>query len=114
GDRARQITRALTEEDFNEFETEQDLNLHYATFTSYNDSFDVNVAYPPLDINNTLGEVVSRNKLKQLRIAETEKYPHVTYFFNGGVEEANEGEERIIIPSPQVATYDLQPEMSAP
>src|SRR5699024_3868197 len=114
GDRARQITRALTEDGFDGFETQQDLDLHYATFTSYDDNFNVNVAYPPLDIEDTLGEVISRNGLKQLRIAETEKYPHVTYFFNGGVEEPNEGEERIIIPSPKVATYDLQPEMSAP
>jgi len=114
GDRARQITRAFTEDGFDKFDTGPDLNLHYTTFTSYDDEFDVEVAYPPLDINNTLGEVVSSNNLKQLRIAETEKYPHVTYFLNGGVEPPNEGEERMIIPSPKVATYDLQPEMSAP
>jgi len=115
GDRARQITRALTEEGFNEFETKKELNLHYNTFTSYDDTFTwVNVAYPPLNLKNTLGEVISNHHLKQLRIAETEKYPHVTYFFNGGVETPFEGEERIVIPSPKVATYDLQPEMSAP
>lgn len=115
GDRARQITRALTEENFDEFDVEQDLNLHYATFTSYDDDFtQVEVAYPPLDLKNTIGEVVSNRNLKQLRIAETEKYPHVTYFFNGGEEDPFEGEERILIPSPKVATYDLQPEMSAP
>lgn len=114
GDRARQITRALTEDDFDKFETEQ-LDLHYTTFTSYDDEFKkVHVAYPPADILNTLGEVVSSKQLKQLRIAETEKYPHVTYFFNGGEETAFEGEDRILIPSPKVATYDLQPEMSAP
>lgn len=115
GDRARQITRALTEKNFDEFEVEKDLNLHYATFTSYDDNFTwVEVAYPTLDLKNTIGEVVSDHNLKQLRIAETEKYPHVTYFFNGGKETPFEGEERILIPSPKVATYDLQPEMSAP
>ena len=113
GDRARQITRALTEKDFSAFKTERNLDLHYTTFTSYDDDFDVEVAYPPLEITDTLGEVVSRNHLKQLRIAETEKYPHVTYFFNGGQENAYDGEQRILIPSPKVATYDLQPEMSA-
>ncbi|SMO43932.1 2,3-bisphosphoglycerate-independent phosphoglycerate mutase [Fodinibius sediminis] len=114
GDRARQITRALIEPGFSEFEVEDNLNLHYATFTAYDETFDVEVAYPPLRLQNTLGEVVSRHHLNQLRIAETEKYPHVTYFFNGGEEEPFEGEERILIPSPKVATYDLQPEMSAP
>jgi len=115
GDRARQITRALTEDEFNKFQVEKDLNLHYTTFTSYDDTFaNVEVAYPPLKLENTLGEVVSSHGLKQLRIAETEKYPHVTYFFNGGEEDPLDGEERIMIPSPKVATYDLQPEMSAP
>lgn len=114
GDRARQITRALTEPGFDKFEVDQDLNLHYATFTAYDETFDVEVAYPPLALNNTLGEVVSRHNLNQLRIAETEKYPHVTYFFNGGEEEPFKGEQRVLIPSPKVATYDLQPEMSAP
>jgi 2,3-bisphosphoglycerate-independent phosphoglycerate mutase len=71
------------------------------------------VAYPPVRLKNTLGEFVSASGLKQFRIAETEKYPHVTYFFNGGEETPNEGEDRIVIPSPKVATYDLQPEMSA-
>ncbi|NGP87773.1 2,3-bisphosphoglycerate-independent phosphoglycerate mutase [Fodinibius halophilus] len=115
GDRARQITRALTEDGFNKFEVEDNLDLHYTTFTSYDDTFQhVEVAYPPLALKNTLGEIVSKHGMQQLRIAETEKYPHVTYFFNGGEEEAVEGEHRIMIPSPQVATYDLQPEMSAP
>ncbi len=114
GDRARQITRALCEEGFDEFDTEA-LDLHYSTFTSYDESFDyVRVAFPPADISNTLGEYISGKHLKQLRIAETEKYPHVTYFFNGGEETPFKGEERILIPSPKVATYDLQPEMSAP
>jgi 2,3-bisphosphoglycerate-independent phosphoglycerate mutase len=114
GDRARQITRALTEKDFSEFEVEDDLNLHYTTFTAYDENFDVEVAYPPLQLQNTLGEIVSSHGLEQLRIAETEKYPHVTYFFNGGEETPFEGEERLMISSPKVATYDLQPEMSAP
>lgn len=114
GDRARQITRALSEDNFDKFETEE-LGLHYTTFTSYDESFDhVHVAFPPATIPITLGEYVSSKHLKQLRIAETEKYPHVTYFFNGGEEEASKGEDRILIPSPKVATYDLQPEMSAP
>lgn len=115
GDRARQITRAFTEDGFDEFEVEQDLNLHYVTFTEYDETFkNVEVVFPPLELKNTLGEVVSKHHLKQLRIAETEKYPHVTYFFNGGEEKPLEGEQRILIPSPKVATYDLQPEMSAP
>ena len=115
GDRARQITRALTEKGFDEFDVEEELSLHYTTFTSYDDDFeDVEVAYPPLELKNTLGEIISKKHLKQLRIAETEKYPHVTYFFNGGEETPFEGEDRILIPSPKVPTYDLQPEMSAP
>ena len=115
GDRARQITAALTDPGFDGFEAEPDLDLHYVCFTQYNKQFTrVHVAYPPISMNNTLGEVVAARGLRQLRIAETEKYPHVTYFFNGGVEEPNEGEDRKMIPSPKVATYDLQPEMSAP
>lgn len=115
GDRARQITSALTDPDFDGFETEKDLNLHYVCFTQYDKRFtNVEVAYPPLSLVNTLGEVVAGHGLKQLRIAETEKYPHVTYFFNGGVEEPNKGEDRKLIPSPKVPTYDYQPEMSAP
>lgn len=114
GDRARQITKALLNLD--DVPVQSGLNhLHYVTFTSYDETFDdhVHVAYPPVRLENTLGEYVSGKGLKQLRIAETEKYPHVTYFFNGGEETANEGEDRIMIPSPKVATYDLQPEMSA-
>jgi 2,3-bisphosphoglycerate-independent phosphoglycerate mutase len=113
GDRARQISRALNEEGFSEFDVE-DLDLHYTTFTSYDETFEfAQVAYPPQVLNNTIGEWVSNKGLKQFRIAETEKYPHVTYFFNGGVEVPNEGEDRTVIPSPKVATYDLQPEMNA-
>ncbi|WP_020403270.1 2,3-bisphosphoglycerate-independent phosphoglycerate mutase [Gracilimonas tropica] len=113
GDRARQISRALNEKGFDEFDVEK-LDLHYTTFTSYDKTFEfAHVAYPPQDLKNTMGEWISKQGLKQFRIAETEKYPHVTYFFNGGVETPNEGEDRIVIPSPKVATYDLQPEMSA-
>lgn len=114
GDRARQITKALFQIGQLPFHTEE-LSLHYVTFTSYDETFDafVKVAYPPVRLDNTLGEYLSKKGLKQLRIAETEKYPHVTYFFNGGEETPNAGEERIMIPSPKVATYDLKPEMSA-
>lgn len=114
GDRARQITKALFQIGEIPFDTEN-LDLHYATFTAYDETFEdfVNVAFPPVRLKNTLGEFVSSKGCKQLRIAETEKYPHVTYFFNGGKETANKGEDRIMIPSPKVATYDLQPEMSA-
>ncbi len=115
GDRARQITSALTDPAFDGFEAEKNLDLHYVCFTQYDKRYtNVHVAYPPLSMVNTLGEVVAAQGLKQLRIAETEKYPHVTYFFNGGVEEPNEGEDRKMVPSPKVPTYDLQPEMSAP
>lgn len=115
GDRARQITTALTDPEFDSFDTEKEPGLHYVTFTQYDKRFTrVRVAYPPVSLRNTLGEVVSCHGLRQLRIAETEKYPHVTYFFNGGVEEPYAGEDRKLIPSPKVATYDLQPEMSAP
>lgn len=115
GDRMRQLNKAFLRFDEVEFETE-DLDLNIASFTSYDDQFSdhIKVAYPPADLKNTLGEYVSNQGLHQLRIAETEKYPHVTYFFNGGVEEANKNEDRIMVPSPKVATYDLQPEMSAP
>jgi len=113
GDRAREITRALTEPDFDSFEREL-LNLHYYCFTQYDATFNqVEVVFKPVPMTNTLGEVVSKAGKKQLRIAETEKYPHVTYFFNGGIETPNAGEERMLVASPKVATYDLQPEMSA-
>jgi 2,3-bisphosphoglycerate-independent phosphoglycerate mutase len=114
GDRARQITKALFSVDGIPFKME-DLDLHYVTFTAYDETFDsfVNVAFPPVRMTNTLGEYVSAKGLKQLRVAETEKYPHVTYFFNGGEETPNKKEDRIMVPSPKVATYDLKPEMSA-
>ncbi|MEM1056108.1 MAG: 2,3-bisphosphoglycerate-independent phosphoglycerate mutase [Bacteroidota bacterium] len=112
-DRARQITRAFIEEDFEGFERIPP-EVRYATFTPYHKDFDVPVAFPKQDLTETLGEVVSRAGRTQLRAAETEKYPHVTFFFNGGREVQFEGESRILEPSPKVATYDLQPEMSAP
>jgi 2,3-bisphosphoglycerate-independent phosphoglycerate mutase len=113
-DRARQISTALTDPSFSEFDREDDLSLYYATFTSYSGDFDFPVVFPDVDLKQTLGEVISSLGGRQLRSAETEKYPHVTYFFSGGREEPFEGEDRILVPSPKVATYDLQPEMSAP
>ena len=112
-DRARQLTRAFIEEDFEGFGRTPPA-VHYATFAPYHKSFAVPVAFPKGDLADTLGEVVSRAGLTQLRAAETEKYPHVTFFFNGGREVQFEGESRVLVPSPKVATYDLQPEMSAP
>lgn len=112
-DRAREITRALTESGFSRFQTES-LKLHYATMTQYQQDFDFPVLFEPLSLHNILGEIVADARLKQLRIAETEKYAHVTFFFNGGEERVFEGEDRIMVPSPRVATYDLQPEMSQP
>ena len=91
------------------------LNLHYTTMTNYDATFkNVNVIYNKDNIKNTLGEVLERNNKTQIRIAETEKYPHVTFFFSGGREKEFEGERRLMVRSPKVATYDLQPEMSAP
>jgi 2,3-bisphosphoglycerate-independent phosphoglycerate mutase len=112
-DRARQLTRALTDPDFDAFPVVH-LDLDYVTFAKYDNSFPFPVAFPKVNLTHTLGDVVSKAGLKQLRAAETEKYPHVTYFFNGGREDAFPGEDRILVPSPKVATYDLQPEMSAP
>jgi len=113
-DRARQLTRAFLAPDFAEFEREYVPRLaRYCTLTQYSEEFDVPVAFPPERIRNSFGEYISNLGLRQLRIAETEKYPHVTYFFNGGVETVFPGEERIMVPSPHVATYDLKPEMSA-
>jgi len=112
-DRGRQITQALTQEDFAE-QGMKTLDLHYVTMTNYDDSFKgVRVMFDKDNLTQTLGEVLEANGKKQIRIAETEKYPHVTFFFSGGREEAFEGEKRILCPSPKVATYDLQPEMSA-
>ncbi len=111
-DRARQLTRAFTDSDFAGFERVK-LNVAFVCMTQYDATIDAAVAFPPETLVNTLGEVLAKNNLRQLRIAETEKYAHVTFFFNGGVETPNVLEDRVLIPSPQVATYDLQPEMSA-
>ena len=112
-DRGRQITQALTQRDFPEQDMHK-MDLYYVTMTNYDDSFiGVKVAYDKEHLHNTLGEVLGKRGLKQIRIAETEKYPHVTFFFSGGAEKPFEGENRILCPSPKVATYDLQPEMSA-
>ena len=112
-DRGRQLTQALSQMPFPAQDMEP-LSLYYVTLTNYDESFkDVNVVYDKENIQQTLGEVLAAAGKKQIRIAETEKYPHVTFFFNGGREEPFDGEERILCPSPKVATYDLQPEMSA-
>ena len=114
-DRARQITRAMSEKEFNGFERKTGfLNPTYICFTRYDASFtNVKIAFKPQVLTNTLGEYLASLGLTQLRIAETEKYAHVTFFFNGGVEKPNDNEDRELIASPKVATYDLQPEMSA-
>jgi 2,3-bisphosphoglycerate-independent phosphoglycerate mutase len=112
-DRVREISIALNDHSFNEFET-ANLDLKYYTLTEYQASFPYPVLFKPMKMDKIFGEVVSEAGMTQLRIAETEKYAHVTYFFNGGEETQYPGEERILIPSPKVATYDLQPEMSAP
>jgi len=111
-DRMRQLCTALTVPGFDAFAAEPP-HGHVTTLTQYEAHYPVQVAFPPKDIRGTLGEVVAGEGLRQLRVAETEKYAHVTYFFNGGNETPNPGEERELIPSPKVATYDLQPEMSA-
>lgn len=112
-DRGRQISQALTQKDFPEQEMST-LDIHYVTMTSYDDSFDnVEVVFEKDNLKNTLGEILSKKGKNQIRIAETEKYPHVTFFFSGGRETEFEGEKRILCPSPKVATYDLMPEMSA-
>ncbi len=112
-DRARQIMKALSEKEFENFERKNFPRLNIVTFTQYEANLSVKVAFPPESLNNFIGQIVSENGLKQYRTAETEKYPHVTYFFNGGVEIPLPGEERHLIPSPRVATYDEAPEMSA-
>lgn len=113
-DRAREITRAFIEPNFSDFTRVTGyLNPKYVSMTQYNKDFTgLEVAFKPQTLTNTFGEYISKKGLKQLRIAETEKYAHVTFFFNGGVEKANEGEVRVLIPSPKVLTYDLKPEMS--
>ena len=115
-DRAIQISNVFTNEDFRGFDRgeKQPKNLHFVCFTHFSETVKGYVAFKPTNLDNTLGEVLSQNNLKQLRIAETEKYPHVTFFMSGGREAEFPGEERILIASPKVATYDLKPEMSAP
>ncbi|MCE5096617.1 2,3-bisphosphoglycerate-independent phosphoglycerate mutase [Staphylococcus devriesei] len=112
-DRAAQLSEIFTNNAFDGFKVERVNNLFYATFTKYNDNVDAEVVFEKVDLNNTIGEVAQDNNLKQLRIAETEKYPHVTYFMSGGRNDKFEGERRRLIDSPKVATYDLKPEMSA-
>ncbi len=112
-DRAREITRVFADDNFNEFQKEK-MKVFYVCMTNYDASMpNVNVAFKPEALKNTLGEYISKKGLKQLRIAETEKYAHVTFFFNGGIEKTYDLEDRCLIPSPKVATYDLKPEMSA-
>jgi len=113
-DRARQITRAFVEDSFNGFERKKRPQIHYVCLTQYAADIPAPVAFPPVSLTNVLGEYLQDLGKTQLRIAETEKYAHVTFFFNGGREAAFAGEKRILINSPNVATYDLQPEMSAP
>ncbi len=112
-DRARQLTRAFVDQDFAGFARPQKPDVAFTCLAEYDATIAAPVAFPPQEITNTLGEVLSAQGLRQLRIAETEKYAHVTFFFNGGVETPNPGEERQLIPSPKVATYDLKPQMSA-
>ena len=112
-DRARQIIKSLSEINFSDFKRNFAPKLDIVTFTQYDANLNVKVAFPPESLDNFVGKIVSENGLRQYRTAETEKYPHVTYFFNGGVEVPLPGEERHLIPSPRVATYDMAPEMSA-
>jgi len=112
-DRAREITRAFVDPALDKFQRRMRPQVHYVCMTQYDATIDAPVAFAPQNLNNTLGEVLADSGLRQLRIAETEKYAHVTFFFNGGVEEPNPGEDRILIPSPDVPTYNLKPEMSA-
>jgi len=112
-DRVRQLSQAFLSKRFRKFPAGKRPKVHYVTLTEYDETYDCPVVFPSVSLKDVLGKVVGRAGKKQLRIAETEKYPHVTYFFNGGEEKAFKGEERIIVPSPKVATYDLQPEMSA-
>jgi 2,3-bisphosphoglycerate-independent phosphoglycerate mutase len=107
------LTRAFTGLNFDGFERERIRNLHFATFTQYDRSINTPIVFPPISPSTTLGSVFAENGVANLRIAETEKFAHVTWFFNGGVEREFMRENRILVPSPQVATYDLKPEMSA-
>ena len=114
-DRAREITKAINDAEFDGFSRKAVRSLGaYVTLTEYHQDFTYPVAFPPVSITHTLGEVLAEKGLTQLRLAETEKYAHVTFFFNGGRDDPFPGESRILIPSPKVKTYDMQPEMSAP
>jgi 2,3-bisphosphoglycerate-independent phosphoglycerate mutase len=113
-DRARQMTRAIMDPDFKGFERARFPKIHYLGMVQYDEAFTLAIAYPPQNLSNVLADVLARAGKTQFHSAETEKYPHVTFFLNGGVEEPKPGEDRVMIPSPKVATYDLQPEMSAP
>ncbi|MPM43919.1 2,3-bisphosphoglycerate-independent phosphoglycerate mutase [bioreactor metagenome] len=112
-DRARQLTWAFVKDDFEDFTREKRPKVYFVCMAQYDETLDVPVAFPPIKLKNVLGEVLSMHGLTQLRIAETEKYAHVTYFLNGGKEDRYEGEDRCLIPSPKIPTYDLKPEMSA-
>lgn len=114
-DRAIQLSRTFANDDFDGYDRGENApkNLHFVSMTQYSDQVKSQIAFPPNDLKNTIGEVLADNDMKQLRIAETEKYPHVTFFMSGGREAEFDGEERILIDSPKVATYDLKPEMSA-
>lgn len=112
-DRARQLTWAFMNKDFEGFTREKHPKVYYVCMAQYDETLDLPIAFPPEELVNVLGEVLSKHGLTQLRIAETEKYAHVTFFLNGGQEKCYEGEDRCLIPSPKVATYDLKPEMSA-
>ena len=114
-DRAREITRTFCDDEFTGFDRGERIKTTYVCFTDYDDTIQNKiVAFHKVQITNTFGEFLAANNMTQARIAETEKYAHVTFFFNGGIEEPNAGEDRILVKSPKVATYDLQPEMSAP
>ncbi|WP_395946605.1 2,3-bisphosphoglycerate-independent phosphoglycerate mutase [Caedibacter taeniospiralis] len=112
-DRARQLSHVFTDANFHNFKRDSLPNVHFVTLTKYADDINATVAYAPEKLTHILGEILAGQGMTQLRIAETEKYAHVTFFFNGGQEEPFKGEDRILVPSPKVATYDLQPEMSA-
>jgi 2,3-bisphosphoglycerate-independent phosphoglycerate mutase len=112
-DRARQLTYSFVSERFEGFERNMRPRVHYVCMSEYDEKLDVSLVFPTKCIENTLGQVLNTHGLKQLRIAETEKYAHVTFFLNGGVEQQNAGEDRLLVPSPKVTTYDLKPQMSA-
>src|SRR5699024_5159572 len=114
-DRAIQISRTFANDDFHDFDRgdKAPKDIYFVCLTNFSETVDGYVAYEPVNLDNTVGEVLAQNNLNQLRIAETEKYPHVTFFMSGGREKEFPGEKRILIDSPKVATYDLQPEMSA-